>query len=65
MGEETAYSSLTAYVGDPLVSLTIAMLIVVGGLGFITWQDIFQHRHHLRAYRLQSKLILVTTGRCC
>ena len=62
MGEETAYSSLTAYVGDPLVSLTIAMLIVVGGLGFITWQDIFQHRHHLRAYRLQSKLILVTTG---
>ena len=62
MGEETAYSSLTAYVGDPLVSLTIAGLIVVGGLGFITWQDIFQHHRHLRAYRLQSKLILVTTA---
>ena len=62
MGEETAYSSLTAYVGDPLVSLTIAGLIVVGGLGFLTWQDIFQHHRHLRAYRLQSKLILVTTA---
>ena len=62
MGEEAAYSSLTAYVGDPLVSLTIAGLIVVGGLGFITWQDVFQHHRHLRAYRLQSKLILVTTG---
>ena len=62
MGEEAAYSSLTAYVGDPLVSLTIAGLIVVGGLGFLTWQDIFQHHRHLRAYRLQSKLILVTTA---
>ena len=62
MGEEAAYSSFTAYVGDPLVSLTIAGLIVVGGLGFLTWQDIFQHHRHLRAYRLQSKLILVTTA---
>ena len=62
MGEEAAYTSLTAYVGDPLVSLTIAGLIVAGGIGFLTWQDIAQHHRHLRAYRLQSKLILVTTG---
>lgn len=62
MGAQTAYSSLTAYVGDPLVSLTIPALIIIGGLGFLTWQDIFQHHIHFRAYRLQSKLILVTTA---
>ncbi len=62
MGAQTPYSSLTAYVGDPLVSLTIPALIIIGGLGFLTWQDIFQHHIHFRAYRLQSKLILVTTA---
>ena len=62
MGTQTPYSSLTAYVGDPLVSLTIPALIIIGGLGFLTWQDIFQHHIHFRAYRLQSKLILVTTA---
>ena len=62
MGAQTPYSSLTAYVGDPLVSLTIPALIIIGGLGFLTWQDIFQHHIHLRAYRLQSKLILATTA---
>ena len=62
MGAQTPYSSLTAYVGDPLVSLTIPALIIIGGLGFLTWQDIFQHHIHFRAYRLQSKLILATTA---
>lgn len=62
MGEETPFSSLTAYTGDPLVSGTIALLIVLGGLGFLTWHDIWEHRLHLRHYRLQSKLILSTTA---
>ena len=44
------------------MSLTIPALIIIGGLGFLTWQDIFQHHIHFRAYRLQSKLILVTTA---
>ena len=33
--------SLTAYAGDPLVSLTISFLIIIGGLGFIVVQDIY------------------------
>ena len=61
MGREAPYSSLTGYVGDPVVNVTVMLLIVVGGIGFLTWQDISTHRLHFREYRLQSKLILVTT----
>ena len=61
MGETGAFSSLTGYVGDPLVNLVICLLIVVGGLGFLTWQDVAAHVRHVSQYRLQSKLILLTT----
>ena len=32
---------MTAFAGDPLVSLTISFLIIIGGLGFIVVQDIY------------------------
>lgn len=35
-------SSLTAFAGDPLVSLTISGLIIIGGLGFVVVRDIYQ-----------------------
>ena len=62
MGEEAPFFSLTGYTGDPVVNLTVVLLVVVGGLGFMTWQDIAAHRLRFQAYRLQSKLILVTTA---
>ena len=62
MGVKSPFSSLTSYAGDPVVNLTVMLLIVVGGLGFLTWQDISTRRFRFKEYRLQSKLILVTTG---
>lgn len=62
MGERGPFSSLTGYAADPLVCLTIMGLIFVGGIGFLTWEDFHSHRFHLRAYRLQSKLILTVTA---
>ena len=62
MGERGPFSSLTGYTRDPLVCLTIMGLIFVGGVGFLTWDDFYRNRFHLRAYRLQSKLILTTTA---
>ena len=55
------YSSFTAYAGDPLVSLTICALILVGGLGFLVWSDLVRNRWHWRRYRLQTKVVLVVT----
>ncbi len=59
MGEAQPYSSLTAYASDPLVCLVIAFLIIAGGIGFITMDDIRTHGRHVHSYRLQSKLVLL------
>ena len=56
-----AFASLTAFKSDPIVQLTICFLIISGGLGFLTWQDIRTQKYRLHRYRLQSKLVLATT----
>ena len=62
MGTKSPYSSLTSYANHPVVNITIMLLIVIGGIGFLTWQDIRQNGFHIRRYRMQSKVILATTG---
>lgn len=59
---ESLYPSLTAYAGNPVINITIMLLIIVGGIGFLTWEDICTNRHHIRRYRMQSKVIIVTTA---
>ncbi len=62
MGINAPFSSLTSYAGNPTVSIVIALLIAIGGIGFLTWQDISMHGLHVRKYRMQSKVILSVTG---
>lgn len=63
MGEKTGkFSSLTAYASDPIICLTIPILIIVGGLGFFVWQDIKRNRFRFRKYELHTKLVLITTA---
>lgn len=62
MGKFGQYSSLTRYAGDPLVNLVVITLIVVGGIGFVVWEDIYTYRFAFRKYQLHSKIVLVTTG---
>lgn len=63
LGTEGAkFVSLTRYAGDPLLTTVIAALIVFGGLGFLTWEDICTYRLDFHRYRMQSKVILVTTA---
>ena len=60
--ESNLYPSLTGYAGSPVINVTIMLLIVVGGIGFLTWDDIFENKWRFHRYRMQSKVILVTTG---
>lgn len=62
MGTKGAFSSLTSYAGQPVINLTVMLLIVVGGIGFLTWDDIRTNRLNLHKYRMQSKVILCTTA---
>lgn len=61
MGVRTPYSSLTSYLGNPLVNIVVMLLIVTGGIGFLTWDDIKTHGFHFRKYRMQSKVVLLIT----
>ena len=60
--ESNHYPSLTGYADSPVINITIMLLIVIGGIGFLTWDDIFENKWRFHRYRMQSKVILVTTG---
>ncbi|MDO5411101.1 MAG: potassium transporter TrkG [Lachnospiraceae bacterium] len=61
MGEREKFSSLTSFSSEPVINLTVMALIVIGGIGFLTWDDIREKKLHLRRYRMQSKVILTVT----
>ena len=62
MGEQGEYSSLTGFAANPVVTLTISLLIILGGIGFFTWKDFIDHGLKFRRYRMQTKAILVMTA---
>lgn len=63
MGNQTGqYSSLTSFAGSSYVTLVICLLIMIGGIGFLTWKDIAVKKTHFKEYSMQTKVILVTTA---
>ena len=62
MGTKKTFSSLTGYAADPVINLAVMSLIIVGGIGFLTWDDIRTNRLHFHKYRMQSKVIFCTTA---
>lgn len=62
MGTTEAFSSLTGYASEPVINLTVMSLIVIGGIGFLTWDDIRSSKFRWHKYRMQSKVILCTTA---
>lgn len=55
------FTSLTAYVGDPLVNTVIMLLIIFGGLGFLVFQDFMFYRKR-RRLMLHTKVVLAATA---
>ena len=55
------YPSLTGYVQNPVINITIMLLIITGGIGFLTWDDICENKLHFHRYRMQSKVIVIVT----
>ena len=62
MGTKEPYSSLTSYSVHPVVNIIIMALIIIGGIGFLTWEDIRNNKWHIKKYRMQSKVILTVTA---
>ena len=58
MGVHGEFSSMTAYTQNVLVNIVLVLLITIGGIGFLVWNDVREHGFHLKQYRLQSKIAL-------
>ena len=56
------FVSLIDYINNPAINITIMLLIIIGGIGFLTWEDISTHKLKFAHYRLQTKLILIITA---
>lgn len=62
LGAKEPYSSLTSYSDAPLVNLVVMSLIIFGGIGFLTWDDLKKNKWHFKKYRMHTKVVLVVTG---
>ena len=63
MGDKTGpFSSLTSFAASPEIIIPVCLLIVIGGIGFLTWDDIAANKFRFHKYRMQSKVVLATTG---
>ena len=53
--------SLIEFNADPVVLLTLSALIIIGGLGFLVWENIARKRS-LRKFSVYTKLVLLITA---
>ncbi|MGN0335226.1 MAG: TrkH family potassium uptake protein [Lachnospiraceae bacterium] len=56
-----AYCSFVPYRSDWFVNLVLMSLIVIGGIGFIIWDDVWTYRLKVKKYHLHSKIVLFIT----
>ncbi len=55
------FPSLMQYSGNVFINVVIMLLIIIGGIGFLTWDDIYINKMKFKCYHMQSKIILITT----
>ena len=58
-GAHGSFSSMMPYMDNPIIVLTLVVLILTGGLGFLTWLDIKRYGFKFSRYSTQSKIIIV------
>lgn len=61
MGHKAPYDSFVSYQGDIYVNLILMALILIGGLGFLVWVDLKNHKFAFRKMELHTKIVLVMT----
>ncbi len=54
-------ASVAPFQNDPVVLLTLATLIIVGGLGFFVWEEVVR-LHSFKKFSVYTKLVLLTSG---
>ena len=54
-------SGMSYYAGDPLINLTLALLIIIGGIGFIVWSDLVNFATKRKRISVYSQFVLAIT----
>ncbi len=62
MGQFAPSSSLVTVNNDAVILLTVSLLIIFGGLGFIVWEDMKRNRFRFQKFTPHTKLTLITTA---
>ena len=57
-GKNEPFSSLTTVASDPVIIITVGVLILVGGTGFLVWDDIFKNKFRFSRYSVHTKIAL-------
>lgn len=61
MGIVKPSSSLTLYYDDPVVVITIGMLIIFGGIGFVVWTDLMDCNFKVKKVGYHTKVVVIST----
>lgn len=52
---------LSGFIDDPYVLMIIALLIILGGLGFVVWEELLSYRKE-KHFSLHTRIVLISTG---
>ncbi|MBE6835371.1 MAG: Trk family potassium uptake protein [Ruminococcaceae bacterium] len=61
LGVRSPFSSLTSYSNNIYLLSIVMLLIIIGGIGFLVWDDIGTNKFRFKRYNLQSKIVLLTS----
>lgn len=61
MGVNEKFCSLVDYSDNILVNTVLIILITVGGIGFLVWDDLLKNKFNFRKYQLHTKLVLTVS----
>ncbi len=62
MGIREPGSSMTLMAHDPVVLITLAVLIIAGGIGFVVWNDIYMRVRFKKRLGVYARLVLIMTA---
>ncbi len=62
MGSVGPFVSMVPYVQNVQVNLVLVLLITVGGIGFLVWNDFREHAFRFSRFRLQTRIVLITSA---
>lgn len=61
LGNFGEFSSLAHYLNNYVVLITLCLLIFIGGLGFLVWDDLIEKKFKFSKLSLHSKIVLSTS----